>query len=214
MMPEYSLTASGKYWKLSGEKQKYRLMKRLFIAVDININEALVKLTGSYKSKLTNEKIRWADPAGMHLTLAFLGDMDERQEKMAAGIVSDTAASFEPFSISFTGTGLFRDLRRPRVIWLGIKADDTLFDLRDMLCRKLEKEGLYKDEKPFKPHLTLGRMKHIKDRELLSSLLSATTGHELPSQTVSEIVLYESLLKPGGPVYKKIRKGMLRQPAS
>lgn len=186
-------------------------MKRMFIAIEIKNNKALADLIASYRSTLAGEKIRWVDTSGMHLTLAFLGDIDEQQQEEAAKVLRQTAHGFEPFTIEFTGAGLFRDLRRPRVLWLGIEAGDTLYEMRSELCRRLREEGLLDEEKPFRPHLTLGRMKRIENRERLSDLLSEPGGNNLPPQHVSEVILYESILREGSPAtYRRVEEAGLR----
>ncbi|MFO7756688.1 MAG: RNA 2',3'-cyclic phosphodiesterase [Bacteroidales bacterium] len=186
-------------------------MKRMFIAIEIKNNKALADLIASYRSALAGEKIRWVNPSGMHLTLAFLGDIDEQQQEEAAKVLRKTTHGFEPFTIEFKGVGLFRDLRRPRVLWLGIESGDTLYEMRSVLCRRLKEEGLLDEEKPFRPHLTLGRMKGIENRERLSDLLSEVYDHKLPPQHVSEVILYESILSPGSPAtYRRVEEAELR----
>lgn len=180
-------------------------MKRIFIAIDINKNRALTRLVESYKLALKDEKIRWVEPANIHLTLAFLGESDEDQVSKAGEIMREAANNFESFEITFNGTGVFRDIRQPRVIWLGIEAPQSLYDLREVICEALKEEGLYRDKKPFRPHLTLGRMKYIANKNVLAEILKSSGSHDLPSQTVNELILYESILKPDGPVYSLLR---------
>ena len=180
-------------------------MKRIFIAIDINKNRALTRLVESYKLALKDEKIRWVEPANIHLTLAFMGESDEDQVSKAGEIMREAANNFESFEITFNGTGVFRDIRQPRVIWLGIEAPQSLYDLREVICEALKEEGLYRDEKPFRPHLTLGRMKYIANKNVLAEILKSSGSHDLPSQTVNELILYESILKPDGPVYSLLR---------
>ncbi len=188
-------------------------MKRIFIAIDINRNRALTRLVESYKLALKDEKIRWVEPANIHLTLAFLGENDEDQVSKAGEIMREAANNYEPFEINFNGTGVFRDIRQPRVIWLGIEAPQSLYDLREVICEALKEEGLYRDEKPFRPHLTLGRMKYIAKKNVLADILKSSDSHDLSPQTVNELILYESILKPDGPVYSPLRKVRLKTPA-
>ncbi|MDT8401371.1 MAG: RNA 2',3'-cyclic phosphodiesterase [Bacteroidales bacterium] len=189
-------------------------MKRIFIAVDIQNNNAMTQLVDSYKLALKGEKIRWVDPAGMHLTLAFLGDSDDGRVKRAGEIMLETAGHFKAFELFFAGTGVFRNMKQARVIWLDLKVPEVLFNMQLFLCRKLEEEGLYKIEKSFKPHITLGRMKYINNRELLSDLLKDPAGKKLPPQSVNELVLYESILKPEGPEYCRLKDAPLRPAVS
>ena len=185
-------------------------MKRIFIAVDIVNNSQLTGLLASFKQALSKEKIRWVDPGNMHLTLAFLGDNDEEQVKMAGDIMSATAAGFETFEIVYNGTGVFRNMKQPRVIWLGLKVPDSFYRMQEMLCDQLEREGLYRKEKKFKPHITLGRMRYIDSKERLSEILKEHENVNLPPRQVSELILFESILKPGGPEYRPLKKASLK----
>ncbi|HDZ41582.1 MAG TPA: RNA 2',3'-cyclic phosphodiesterase [Bacteroidetes bacterium] len=184
-------------------------MRRIFIAVDIQNNSTLARLVSLYKLALKDEKIRWVDTAGMHLTLAFLGDNDEDRIKRAGDIMSETAGKYKEFEIFFAGTGIFRNIKQPRVLWLDLKVPDVLYNMQALLCKKLEDEGLYKADKSFMPHITLGRMKYIDNRELLSEILKHPGSKNLPPQSVNQLILYESILKPGGPEYYPLKKASL-----
>lgn len=184
-------------------------MKRIFIAVKIINNRELTELLNSFKQVLKGEKIRWVDPVNMHLTLAFLGDNHKEQVEMAGDIMSIVAAEFEPFELVFNGAGIFRNIKQPRVIWLGLKVPDSFYNMQKMLCDQLEKEGLYRKEKTFRPHITLGRIKYIDKRERLSEILKEPVSDSLPPQAVNELILYESILKPGGPQYRPVRIALL-----
>ncbi|MEA1886856.1 MAG: RNA 2',3'-cyclic phosphodiesterase [Bacteroidota bacterium] len=187
-------------------------MKRIFIAVDINKSRPFTRLVESYKQLLKNEKIRWVQADNIHLTLAFLGNKDEEQVNRVGDIMCEVVKNYEPFEISFNVTGVFRDIRKPRVIWLGIKAPQLLYEMQGMICDKLKKEGLYEEDKPFKPHLTIGRMKYIVEREILSAIVESAEAYNLPPQPVNELILYESITKPEGPVYYPLRKARLKNP--
>ena len=189
-------------------------MKRIFIAIDINKNRVLARLVESYKLALKDEKIRWVEPDNIHLILAFLGENDEDQVSKAGEIMLEAANNYESFEITFNGTDVFRDISQPRVIWLGIEAPQSLYDLREVICEALKEEGLYRDEKPFRPHITLGRMKYIANKQMLADILKSSGSYDLTSQTVNELILYESILKPHGPIYSILRKVRLKKPGT
>lgn len=179
-------------------------MKRVFIAIDIKISSELHNRIKSYRDMLRHEKIRWVEPANMHLTLAFLGEMDEDQVRKAGTIMKEIVADYSSFPIDFAETGVFRSINHPRVIWIGLKAPDILYEMRENLCRKLREADLYRDEKKFSPHITLGRMKYISNRDLLSDITGPGQNNKIPSQTIREVILFESILKPEGPVYSAL----------
>lgn len=181
-------------------------MKRIFIAVDIQANSAFTRLINSFKKALRDEGIKWVEPLNVHLTLAFIGEKEDIDVEKTAEIVRKVAGKFNPFELNFSGTGIFRDMRKPRVIWLGVEVQPEFYEMQSLLCRELEEEGLYTSEKSFKPHITLGRIKYINDRELLSDLLKSNEAKSLPPQSVNELLLYESRLKPHGPEYHILAK--------
>lgn len=188
-------------------------MKRIFIAIDINSDNSMTDLFTLFRQELKDERIRWVKPSNIHLTLAFLGDMDNQDIDSAKNIVSSTADKFKSFTLQWDCPGVFRDLNRPRVIWLGLKENRELNKLREELCDKLRQAGLYSDTKAFSPHLTLGRMKFIKNRDKLAGLLEEGNVPLPHSQSVNEIVLYESILRQDGPEYVSLAKYPLKHPA-
>lgn len=185
-------------------------MKRTFIAIDIKRNIALNRLVESYKRMLRDEKIKWVDLSNLHLTLAFLGDIDEDQINRAGEIMYQAANNYKSFEVSFNDTGVFRDIRKPRVIWMGIEAPESLYDLHEEICKALREGDIHHDEKPFKPHLTLGRIKYIAKRDVLADILRSSGSYNLPPQIVNEIILYESILKPDGPAYRPLKKALFK----
>lgn len=186
-------------------------MKRIFIAIDINKNKILTRLIESFKLMLKDEKIRWVNPENMHLTLAFLGDNDDENINKVVEIINKTVPEYNSFEISFKSLGVFKNIRQPQVIWIGIEAPESLYDLREKICAELKESGLYQDKKPFRPHLTLGRMKYLTSRDALSDILKSSGIHDLPAQIVNEIILYESILKAHGPVYKPLETTRLKE---
>jgi len=188
-------------------------MKRIFIAIDINSDSSMTNMFAFFRQELKDERIRWVKPSNIHLTLAFLGDMDNQDIDRAKNIVSNTVDKFKYFTLQWDCPGVFRDLNRPRVIWLGLKENRELNKLREELCDQLRQAGLYSDKKAFSPHLTLGRMKFIKNRDKLAALLEEGSVPVPHSQRVTEIVLYESILTQDGPEYVSLAKYPLKHPA-
>ena len=148
----------------------------------------------------------------MHLTLAFLGEMRDHDIDRVTEIMEETSRKYESFELVFTKPGIFRDINQPRVLWMGLEAPEILFKMREELCSRLRNEGLYSDEKRFSPHITLGRMKFINDRENLHKVINSNTTHYIPVEKVNEIILYQSILKPDGPQYISVCKAFLKSP--
>ena len=175
---------------------------RCFIALPIPKKyqqecEALVR--GLQKHSLP---IKWVAFGNFHVTLKFIGEIQEDLLPSIIEQVELTATQFLPFTLSLEKTGAFPLRGKPRVLWVGIREQGRLRSLVNQLDRRLEALGLPLETRSFSPHLTLGRVRPggTMDRELLT--MDFTTE---PFQ-VSEIVLYESRLTPAGPIYTPLKK--------
>jgi len=176
-------------------------MKRIFVAVKVDPWQTLIRIHASLKSVLGGEKINWTDPANMHLTLAFLGDTEDELIKIVSIMLKQKCTGFGDFSFNLTGTGLFKNWSDPRVIWAGIEYNEKLSQLNEKIMTGLKDAGFRLDERPFKPHLTLGRIKSINHPDILKSALDNYKDVKIQEVDVKEVVLFESILKPTGPVY-------------
>jgi len=177
-------------------------MKRIFIAIKIDPGNNLLRIHSSLKSVLGSERIKWDDPEKIHLTLAFLGDTEEERIKVAGLMLKQTCSGFGEFSFNLSGTGVFKDYRDPRVIWIGIEPSEKLNKLNADIRRGLTDTGFKTEDRPFKPHITIGRIKFIKDPEALRSTLEPYQSGFIQEVQVSEVILYESILKPSGAEYR------------
>jgi 2'-5' RNA ligase len=185
---------------------------RAFIACDIP--EALLEKISSIHDKLKalDVEVGWTKVSSIHLTIRFLGDMEESLVDKVDAVIKEASKGQPPFDISIKGSGAFPNLKHPRVIWLGI--DDGAKGLTN-LQRALE-DGLKAlcfepEEREFRPHLTLGRVKGAKGKERLSSAVSGLKDIEIGSFTVDRVILYKSELKPTGAVYTKLREVILQK---
>ncbi len=179
-------------------------MKRIFIALKIEPDGILLRMITSLRSVFGNERITWVDPANIHLTLAFLGDTEEDRIKAAGITARQNCSGFGEFSFNLSGTGVFKNFREPRIIWVGIEESEKLVQLNDLIMTGLKDTGFRFEDRPFRPHITLGRIKFIKDSELLKSTLERYQDTHFQKVLIKEVILYESILKPTGPVYKPL----------
>ena len=179
-------------------------MKRIFIALKVIPEPSLIEIYSSFKSILRDERITWVDPMNIHLTLAFLGDTEEERIEIAAVMLKQKCNGFGEFDFQLSGTDVFKNLRDPRVIVIGIKEFDRLRVLNELVKTGLKDTGFKIEERPFKPHITIGRIKYLKNHEDLK--LTVEKYHDTPVQKVTtrEVILYESILKPTGPIYKPL----------
>ena len=145
---------------------------RTFIAIELPEKIIYTISKVQEEIKCYGLKIRWARPENIHLTLKFLGDIQEADTGKVAKAVSESVTGYPPISIAVKGIGVFPGIKRPRVIWLGISRQlDLLTLLQKTLDEKLETIGFSKGKRPFRSHLTLGRIKDKIDPKRLNDLL-------------------------------------------
>jgi 2'-5' RNA ligase len=140
---------------------------RTFVCVELP--EAERERLGLFQARLRahGARISWASTATMHLTLAFLGDVDESRVADVVAATERGAAAAEAFELRVAGCGGFPSLARPRVLWAGLGGDvAALVALQSRVVRELVGVGFPREERGFKPHLTLGRVKDDRDRAL------------------------------------------------
>ncbi len=156
--------------------------------------------------KDASRDVKWVRPGSVHLTVAFLGSVDEEAIPALSEAVRGVCAGFAPFRLAVRGTGLFPNPRRPRVIWLGLEGDvERMGGLRDALQDVLEPFGVERERRPFRPHLTLGRFRKggiMDDR--LAEAMDGWTEVESPACVLSELVLFKSDLRRGGAVHTEL----------
>jgi len=146
-------------------------------------------------------KIRWIRPSQIHVTFHFFGSTAGEQVDRISKSVSQITTQTSPISLFLSEIGGFPNLARPRVIWLGIGGEiEKLKSLHASLEQELKKEGFQCEERPFKPHLTLGRVKQEKGLHNFGPPEFSST----ETKRVTEIVLFESRLSPAGPTYEAI----------
>jgi 2'-5' RNA ligase len=179
-------------------------MKRIFIALKVEAGDVLLRMLSSLKSLLGNEKIKWVDPGNIHLTLAFLGDTEDDRIKVAGIMLKNVCSGFGEFDFTLTGAGVFKNYNDPKVIWIGIEESEKLIKLNDIINTGLKDTGFKVEDRQFRPHLTIGRIRFIKNIDTLKSALDMYQNTLVQKVHVSEIILYESILKPTGPIYKLV----------
>lgn len=179
---------------------------RAFIAVELDpeIKRTLQAFVTVLRS--TRGDVRWARPDGLHLTLKFLGEIDEPGALRVGEVLADLAGRHGAFTLCFRGTGVFPGERDPRVLWVGAVAGPGLAVFQDDLDRLLETEGFERERREFKPHLTLGRVKGPgRIREVVAEL-DKRRGETFGEMTARKVALFESRLRPEGPEYRIVRE--------
>ena len=184
-------------------------MKRTFIATKISPGEKLLKTYTKVRNELKNEKIKWVNSDQFHITLFFLGDTDEEMIPRIRTQVGNLVDQFSSFYINLSGLGVFKNIHKPRVLWAGIYQYETMKEIKEKIEKEMVALGFPADEREFKPHLTLARIKWLNDKENLKGLLEEYKDEDFQQVKINEIIYYESILKPRGPEYKLIEKFIL-----
>jgi RNA 2',3'-cyclic 3'-phosphodiesterase len=180
---------------------------RGFIAVEIPISEKLKALYNAL-NKLSI-KIKLVSLENIHITLKFLGQTKFEQVKEIETIMKNATCDVDPFSIILQGTGVFPNRKYIKVIWVGITGATPLASLSRNIDRHLKHLGFPEEKRAFSPHMTLGRVKFLKDKEPLLSILDEYKDEIFSEVPINAILLKKSTLTPSGPIYETISKVIL-----
>ncbi len=173
---------------------------RAFIAVELPkpVKDALGDVAQMLAGRVPRGAVRWVRPEQMHLTLRFLGDTAVGQLPAVQSVMDSVTSGHSPFIMHLNGTGCFPNAQRPRVIWVGLAGDEArLHALKAALDERLVSLGWPPEDKTFRAHLTLGR---VKDEREVQGVEWAANVPPL-DMPVTAIHLIESQLRPSGPIY-------------
>jgi 2'-5' RNA ligase len=182
------------------------MMLRSFIAVEIppEIQNAIANSLASLQKALPKPLIRWVAPQNVHLTLQFLGDVSPSNLERLAEVLRIEANTHESFSMSVNGVGAFPNLRRARVIWVGLDAPPGLAALQRGVVATSATLGYVGEDRPFSPHLTVGRVGQnvsVSNLHRIHEALSVIKVGNLGKVLVEAVHIFKSDLRPGGSVY-------------
>jgi 2'-5' RNA ligase len=179
---------------------------RSFLAVDPprEIIDAIGMIQDRLRKNIQGD-IRWVRPQGIHLTLKFFGTIAESDVANISRVVEDTTSTIAPFTLGIKRVGAFPDVKRPRVLWLGMDGDvDILIRLQKEVDAELHKYGFEKEDRPFRPHLTLARIKDPRGLIGLAKIMEKRENYEAGSFSAAGLNLFKSELTPMGAVYTKL----------
>ncbi len=181
---------------------------RVFIAVEIPlpIRQAIFEQTGALR-RAVGPLIRWVPLENMHLTLKFIGEVSPANVEMIQQMLGIEAAAVAPFQVQVGGLGAYPSPRRARVIWTGIQAPPALSSLQHGIESGAARLGYEAEERPFSPHLTIGRVRQqvsTGEQQQIRSALEGTHLGDLGTARIREVRLFKSDLQPGGSIYTKL----------
>ena len=176
---------------------------RSFIA--LNLNPEIKEYLTSFQASLNvpDTKIKWVKKNNLHLTMKFLGDISLEQAGLIKLALKEISSRYSPFIIKISSNiGIFPTYKIPRIIWVGIKEGaNQLNKLYNSIETILYNEGFPRENKEYSSHITIGRVKFIKDKDNFIQILKRTEIRNLLSQEVKSIDLMGSKLTPNGPIY-------------
>jgi|WetSurSiteA1Bulk_404760.scaffolds.fasta_scaffold00196_12 RNA 2',3'-cyclic 3'-phosphodiesterase len=187
-------------------------MKRIFIAIDIVPSPKLKEDYELVRYRMRLERINWVQVDNLHITLNFLGDTEEEMLPDIMDRLQDIANGKQPFGLTLRSFGVFSSLRDPRVIWIGCDPCPELVQIKKELDYCLSGFGFVPENRAFSPHLTLGRVKAIRQQNQLAQLISLYKEVVFQKQPVDRIVMYESKLTPEGAAYIPLQVSFLKSP--
>lgn len=179
---------------------------RTFVGIKIGAGKRLLEQLSQYKELFKDERINWVDAENFHLTLRFIGNTDKDQLYELVDRFEGIAGRINNFSFEIKGTGYFKSKGQPRVLFVKIHESEELKKLAGCVEESAVEAGFHEELKPFRPHITLGRIKHLRNRLRFYSILDETPELEYQKVSVTEFIIYKSILLPDGPVYEPIRK--------
>lgn len=185
---------------------------RAFIAIEIpaEIQNKIGDLQNSLKG--IGGRISWTKPGNIHLTLKFLGDIDEAIIDEISAELLLAVQNITGFKISVKAIGVFPNFRRPRVIWIGANSErDQLQELAAQIEDCMENFGFEKESRRFSAHLTLGRIKEATAIEPVMDKLESYEGFEAGSFDVNAFYLIKSELHPAGSIYTPLKRIVLKK---
>jgi 2'-5' RNA ligase len=182
--------------------------KRCFVAVRFSdeVVSALDRQEGRLRESLNNRlRVKWVPPANIHLTLQFLGDVDLGLIPKLADGLAGAFGDVAPFEVWLRGLGVFPSARRPRVLWMGIRAGaDQLKALAACTHRVTLPLGFEPEDRPFRAHVTLGRVKDHRKSLDISGVFERLADAEAGRCQIDMVHLVASELRPTGPIYNTL----------
>lgn len=186
---------------------------RTFIAIEIE-SEIKDKIAGLIKELAKKEaRVGWVKKDSIHLTLKFLGEIDEKKVKEISEKLRKISSQFLPFKIRIEGAGWFPEgSSKPRVLWVGVKYPEELKNLWKEIENDMEKIGFKPEGRGFSPHITIGRVKENGGIGEVLETLRKYSNNNFGEMQVKRVILFQSILKPDGAEYKPIEDFPLKTP--
>lgn len=184
---------------------------RLFIATRIDEKTA-TRIADAFREVRSRiGRASWVPPHACHLTWAFLGDRDENEAGRVSDLLPRAVRALQPYDGAITGGGCFPNERRPRVGWLAFEQPDDLVKISEAVRHSLDQERIPYDEKAFKPHLTVVRVRQRWTAMDAREFLRACDDLGRVSVSLGRVSLFRSELLPEGAKHFEVAGADLRE---
>lgn len=178
---------------------------RVFLAVDLDESLKERVLRVQEKLKEADAIVKFVETENLHFTCKFFGEISHKKADIIIEIIEEKIKQFKSFKIDIKGSGVFPHFGYIRVIWLGLENPEYFSRMLKELDEEFVKLG-FKKERSYIPHLTIGRVKGSKNKELLVSKIKEQENIEIGPMEVSKISLKKSELTPEGPIYTSVKE--------
>jgi 2'-5' RNA ligase len=188
---------------------------RTFIAIEIPepLKQKLDHSIGVLRSDIEDGLIRWIRTTSMHLTLKFLGEIEQVQVRTVQQVLDEVAVKFSSFTLEIAGFGCFPNSSRPRVFWAGFESTSSeLLRLEAEVASRMESIGFERERREFHPHLTLARVRKGLSRADMDRIAGWAQDSQIGTVGRFEVVainLIHSILQPDGATYTNLHVARL-----
>lgn len=187
-------------------------MKRLFVAVKVEPENELLEHYHRFRKWFKTDRITWVDEQNLHMTLKFIGDTPEDKIPLIHETLQGVAVQHTTFEAAIKGAGIFGSEYKPRVLWFGVGDSwNKVSGLATDIIGALEEAGWENDRQNFVPHLTIGRIKYIRQRKKLSEKVAKLQEQHFQDIQIDAFHLIESRLTQDGPTYHILHSYPLKQ---
>jgi 2'-5' RNA ligase len=177
---------------------------RSFIAIELpeTVKSALAELQQELKK--CGADIRWIKLASIHLTLKFLGNIEDKVVENIVKVIKGTCEKYSEFNLDIKGVGVFPNIKSPRVIWVGVNSNTAISGLQNEIEGGMSSLGFERENRKFTPHLTLGRFRSYQGKASLVDKIESYKDTTFGIMDVNSVSLIKSDLSPAGAKYTRL----------
>ncbi len=174
---------------------------RTFVGIPVKVDGNFLKARDRLKVLLGGERISWVNPENYHVTLRFIGDTDPGLVKTIGAALREQVTIPRKTETAFGQAGCFGPRKNPRVVYVGFEENEILASMKHEVDRALETSGISVPDQEFRAHLTLGRVRSLRDSGLFYRTIGEMKVWFTGRVLLEKLILYRSELAKGGPVY-------------